>query len=511
MKYASVLALLIVVNAQAVLQTPKQSIEGSSPNNVGDSAEVKKKSDETSAKSLEAATRYEVPVWTVSPAAETQPAFRYEFWPHASRLKPGKAQLYYFRAVAALQQADGALESILAIARQDEFATSEVRAFLKSLTPVFDHLERMAFCEDTSWDHGNPELTGVKLLEAGVDDCQLARDLVRLLVYKAAIQRADRDFDGVSRTVLIGNRLAYLLGRGESVIQRQIACALSANIRIVVQETIQTPGCPNLYWAIATVPQPLIDLRPAVEQNLKAIHKVFPELKAATTAEWSEETSLNKWKACLARLAELYLPMEVQTRWIKEAKDCSSFADAARKRLLNNGFSDDRLNRMPMTTIVMADAAFELDRLIDQARKATLLPYGTMRMLQQLESSGFRDAVLFQAERTTTTAPKSVATLFAGSLILSIRQLEAAVSRTPIMLRRLMTLEAIREYSDANNGQLPASFEDLNMLPVMNAFGTEQPFEYSVQQTSEGPIGVLTGDIPNFPATRQLKFKIAQE
>ena len=79
------------------------------------------------------------------------------------------------------------------------------------------------------------------------------------------------------------------------------------------------------------------------------------------------------------------------------------------------------------------------------------------------------------------------------------------------MLRRLMTLEAIRQYAAAHSGQLPASLAELNMLPVVNAFGTEEPFEYSVEESDEGPIGILTGDIPNVPAFRQLKFRIAAE
>lgn len=502
MKHHSALtiSMLLVLHAQAFGQASKE-LSSSNKTDVS----------EDSAKLPAAADSYEVAVWKVSPAADSKPALRYRFWPHASQLKPGKAQLYYFRAVAAIQQAEGALRAILAIAQQDDYVTEEVRIFLQSITPVFDNLERMAFCEDTSWDRRRHDATGAKLLGLGVDDLQLARDLVRLLVYKAAVQRADRDFDGVSRTVLIGNRLAYLLGRGESVIQRAIACALSAQMRIVIQETIQTPGCPNLYWAIATMPQPLIQSRPAIELNLHAINTVFPELREARTADWPEDTSLEKWEACLARLTGVYGPQEAQTRWIHNAKDCSKFVGRARARLLAKGHSTERLNSMPATSIVMADVAYELDRLNEEITKIILLPWGQRRWVQQMHNVGFAEVASYSDERESAELPQSAVTLFASFIVPSIRQLEELVHRSPVMLRRLMTLEAIRQYAAANEGQIPQSLNDVNLLPVVNAFGSEAPFEYSVELSDEGPIGILSGEIPGYPAATELKFRVTND
>lgn len=450
-----------------------------------------------------------VPPWKVSPAAESRPVFQYQFWPKESELKPGSGQLYYFRALTLLQQKNGALATLRQISNREDQATQDAREFVKSMELVIEAISTMAYLEDLSWDHRSRDIEGPRLYYFKLEDVQLARDLARLLMIKARIHLADRDFKRTSECVLIGNRLAYLMGQGESVIQRLVGSALQAMMRLIVEEMIQTPGCPNLYWAIATVPQPLITIRRSVELELDAVHRAFPALRQAATAGWSDAEAEQRWIEMMQQLHELSgSNSDAENRNPLLAVDYSDFVPPAQQRLKASGISDDQLQQMAPASIVMADTANELDRLIDDNRKALLIPGPQKSLLMQVNEAGIQTAVRFHKESGLDDTRPSAAGLFAAALFPSIRQLDAAADRSPTMFRRLMTLEAIRHHAAVHQGELPDSLDDLKTLPSVFAFSTEEPFEYRIEKNGDQATAVLSGKIPNYPAAEHLRFQI---
>ena len=60
-----------------------------------------------------------------------------------------------------------------------------------------------------------------------------------------------------------------------------------------VQQFIQQPDAPNLYWALSTLPRPLVDMRPGAEAESNILYLQFPELrdldkKKLSPEEWRE-------------------------------------------------------------------------------------------------------------------------------------------------------------------------------------------------------------------------------
>ena len=53
-----------------------------------------------------------------------------------------------------------------------------------------------------------------------------------------------------------------------------------------------TPGCPNLYWALATVPQPLLEMRSAIQMELDGMDRILPILEHAE----SDTLDREEWK-----------------------------------------------------------------------------------------------------------------------------------------------------------------------------------------------------------------------
>src|SRR5262249_43336708 len=77
-----------------------------------------------------------------------------------------------------------------------------------------------------------------------------------------------------------------------------------------VEEVIQQPGAPNLYWAFGALPRPLIDMSGPMEQEERLGEDLVPELaevdKAHTPAEWS--VLLAHLHANMKRLAQMVVP-----------------------------------------------------------------------------------------------------------------------------------------------------------------------------------------------------------
>lgn len=92
---------------------------------------------------------------------------------------------------------------------------------------------------------------------------------------------------------LVGFRLSEYLGQGDAIIQDIVAISRSQAMCYVVREAISTPGCPNLYWALATLPEPTVSIRRAIDLECLGIEYSFPVLFKAESTELGPE----QWKS----------------------------------------------------------------------------------------------------------------------------------------------------------------------------------------------------------------------
>ena len=139
-------------------------------------------------------------------------------------------------------------------------------------------------------------------------EVQQYRELARLLRFRALEQLGRRDFDGAIDSIRCGYRLAAFVRQGETVIQQLVGVAIEWIMQSVVEDAIRTPGCPNLYFALATVPHERGPLIRAMEFELSSYKRVLPLLDKPEEQTWSREVWAQKWdEACesLGKLADL--------------------------------------------------------------------------------------------------------------------------------------------------------------------------------------------------------------
>lgn len=423
-----------------------------------------------------------VAVLRVRAAAEPTPALRYSLYPSHWDLKPGRAELHFARVLIAISQ-------VPKEKRQEwEQWAPEVRIpsdaqlaeAVQSLNFVFSELHLLAMCEDLTWDHRIRDLQGPQIYSYLLPDVQEVRAMARLLSLKAEHQRRQQDFEGVCSTVSDGFRLAEFVGQGETLIQKLVGIAVSAIMRTVIERTIETENCPNLYWAIARIPRPLINISESVLWELRNVNRVFPVLAEAESATWTEAEAAQKWGALIEDLKVLggMTSADSTSIQLKLAIASLTLAGSAKERLTAAGLSSERLNKMSALQIVLADAGRELRRAGDAMAKSSLLPASLAAPLSAQSSMEFDQWVQNQSHN-------SVGAAIAGVLFPAFRQAREAETRTLVGQHRLMTLEAIRMHAAEHDGQPPESLDRLSPVPAMPDPYTDRPFEYRVEKDGE--------------------------
>lgn len=453
-------------------------------------------------KQEERATRLRI----TTAAGEPVPALRYQFWPARSALKRGSAQQHFFRAVTLLlsqppehrKQLDA-----LSVTDGEDPSISQIRNFVETQTVVLSELHTMAMSEVVDMDHHIRDLAGIELYSFLLPDVQEARTLARLLRLRAIEQLDRRDFEGAVSTISDGYRLSSLISTGETLIEQLVAIAIASIMEDAVDRAIQTPGCPNLYWALASLPRPISKIRDSVQFEMHFLTRLFPLLADAEHANYPEEVWRKKWVDSLEPLEKMMGDSSNKVP-LALAMATVGFVEPARRRLLESGFSAEKLANMPPTQIVIIDTARELRRVSDESVKAYLLPIEMRKPLMVARDKRFQQWV---QEESWSSGGAMVASVFFPAIF----QVHEAEVRKLMTQQRLMTVEALRMHAATHEGKLPESFDQLDPVPAMPDPYTGKQFGYRVESIDGRTIVILTAEVPASAETlREYRIQIGQ-
>src|SRR5262249_23275285 len=114
-------------------------------------------------------------------------------------------------------------------------------------------------------------------------DVQKMRALAEALRTRVRGEIAAGDFDGALRTLKTFFGLARTMEPHPTLIGHLVGVAIATIGLNAVEELIQQPGCPNLFWALIDLPVPFMSLRAGLEGERMFISTDFEELKSATS------------------------------------------------------------------------------------------------------------------------------------------------------------------------------------------------------------------------------------
>jgi hypothetical protein len=401
---------------------------------------------------------------TVQPAAAPKPALRYLLLPELKELNPGNPIQNYLKCFMEQQKFFFDKE---AVARRDKMLALPLKQLpVQELQDYGGYALRQADwaarLDKPDWQILLPlKAEGISLL---LPDVQQLRSLAAALKVRFRAEVALGRFDDALRTAKTLFAMSRHLAEHPTLIGDLVGLAVASAFTIgPLEEMLEQPGCPNLYWALTNLPEHLVPLDRGAEGERASIQGEFRDLddSAPMTAE--------QVKKFIAHMDPLLRPGEGQSAkrfegvraWLDARIKDEGLVSAARRRLVEFGLPEERVLRFAADQVLLLDEklAFEVRR--DEGMKLLNLP------------AWHSEALTDQAK--VTRALESALFPFEPALY-KVRRAQGRLDQRIALLRHV---EALRLYAAAHDGQLPATLADVP-VPLPDDPFTGKPFRYQV-------------------------------
>ena len=418
---------------------------------------------------------------TVTPAAEPVPALRHRLMVMPHETKPGNYATYYLRShgensvqghIDLLDDLFGKNEAYeqlkIPLAEMD---MEKLKQFDKSFEAyVKNHLRRATLCRDTDWGLEEEDLRGVETYEFLLPSVQNTRSVSRMLALRARIAIAEGRYEDAIETFKMNLKLARTVSEMKFLVADLVGIAEVGIGNQALADLIAAKDSPNLYWAIAEIPNPCIDIRDAMQLEMSFMLRLFPDLEDAETAVRSKEGWNRVYRNMFKGLHELRgltggssFP-EIGLLTVPLALTSYS---AAKDRLIERGMSRDDVEKMAVGQVLMIDTRHEILLLANDVEKSLYVPAEAIK--------AFENAV---EDRLYTDQPFENLGRAIGSMLLpATYQIRSAQLMIESQLRAFQVVEAIRMHV-ADTGELPKTIDEIKIVPVPLNPGTGKKFVY---------------------------------
>lgn len=443
----------------------------------------------------------------IHPAGPPKPALKYLIVPGRETLVAGNAAIFYHRAIELLisrRVADGPRDAQgKAAGPSDEsllydwvndpltaFPLDRAKTYLQFNDRILRECELGALRRSCDWEFDSrPE--GFELL---IGEIQEIRSVLRIVALKARVAIREGRIDEALHWIQVGYAVSRHVGKGPILIQGLVGVANAQMFSKVVEDLIQTPGAPNLFWALTDRPRPFIDLRDNVEGERFFLEREFPRLRELDSQPWSVAEArafADEFYVKLRRLTELK-PLSLGAWGTKETRDWLAKMEftalvahaypSAKSRLIAAGQSRELVESMPTFQVVMIDAYAAYQDFRDEIFK-----------WRGVENHRAQSGLQREDTRPGLVRDRPLVWLLC-SLLIGLPPALLAQGRCDRTLDVLTCIEAIRMHA-ARHERLPARLEDVD-VPIPIDPLTGKPFAYRL----EGDRAFLSApDLPERP------------
>jgi hypothetical protein len=425
----------------------------------------------------------------VQPAAAPSPALKYRLLPELRDTTPGNAVQFYYRAFSpewqfyrhdhkAHLKLHEAVEAPLKDVPRDDVGWVATSKMLKEV----DRAARKQHCDWNLTERMREEGASVLL-----PDIQSMREFAALLKLRAKLELLDGRHDKVAYTLQTGLAMGRHTAEGPCLIECLVGLAICNIMLGEIEEWIQQPSAPNLYWALTDLPRPLVPLkkpfqgeRIMLDAYLPGYREMLANPKAAPHSREQVEEHVDKLLPLFEdRNFERLQFVAIVLRGYEEAK----------KFLIARGRTAEDVEAIPAMQVVLLHQVAKYDELFDEMYKYTTLPFPEGR-------TGLRDfeKKMKEMAQDSSGQGRSLAYLF----LPTVTKVYSAHARTDRKVAALRCVEALRLYAATHDGKLPAKLADVKEVPIPLDTYTGKAFEYEY----DGKKATLTGPNPDDePAT----------
>lgn len=463
---------------------------------------------------------------TIHPMPESKPALKIQLLPDPTEQLDGNSAIFYLKAIGFLEQ-DSARDRLREIYKKSAEQSKETGTSIGDIPPhsyedmhprdypkkeVREYLSLVEFqqlplrearrMKDFSMNRN------IHLSESPIGyllpEMQSIRAVARNQRVRCRFAIAeDRINDAIE---IIGQQvtMSHHLAKDDFLVSYLVG---AATLRIALDDAmlaIEHEKCPNLYWAFAQLPDPLLNHERCLAVERQFLFMQIPKLKDVDTTVLPAEYWTVFIQDFAKRTAEIDMYNESeQTTIVSKVQgekrvqsiheSVKKNAPQAKKYLLNRGvlqaekidsYTDEQLVFLAMKDYyqVSRDEHFKWLNLPHRIAKEKIAAASNSIKKDQEQYGWFAGVTNY--------------------LLPSIDAVNDVITRARQRIALIQTIEAIRMAGAENGGKLIDTLEK-TPVPVPNDPFTNKPFEYKVS----GDTAVLSADIPETSPIRiELKF-----
>jgi hypothetical protein len=397
---------------------------------------------------------------TVQPAAAPKPALRYLLLPPLGEMNPGNPiqnylkcfmeQQKFFFDKAAFQRRERLLSMPL-----KELPAQELQAYFGFALRQADWAARL---DAPDWQILlQLKAEGIHLL---IPDVQELRTLASALKVRFRAEVAAGRFDDALRTAKTLFAMSRHLGAHPTFIGDLVGMVVAFVAIGPLEEMLEQPGCPNLYWALTYLPTPLVPLDKGGEGERVWIQPTFRDLDDRAPMGPDQVRRLVAHFDRLLGDGDEKPVKPVVRAWLDDRIKDPGQLDAARRRLVETGLPAERVRRFPADQVILLDEKRECEVRHDDAIKLVNLPVAQLvPLVAQVRSK--KEPALFDL----------------ASNIFLVRWAQGRLDQRIALLRHV---EALRMHAAEHNGAWPARLSEI-AVPLPDDPFTGRPFRYEVK------------------------------
>jgi hypothetical protein len=376
----------------------------------------------------------------VQPMPAPKPALRYLLLPDLKDLHPGNPIPGYLKCLAA-RDYSGKMSFGRETLREADRAARLDR-------PDWQILERA-------------KADGINLL---LPDLQSMRQLASALQERCHGEVSRGSFDEAIETAKTQFAMARHMGEHPSLIGQLVGFAIENMTIKPLEEMLEQSGCPNLYWALTNLPEPLVSCAKGMEGERVMISAELHDLDNRSAMSGARLKTLIAYIDRLRKEDKSVKPEDTVRAWLDaRIKDPAALA-AAHRRLNEYGLPEERLARFPADQVILLDENREFE-----VRRDELMKFMNLATWQTEELS----------EKLVPSKEKS---LF-DFLLPALPKVRRAQGRLEQRIALLRHVEAIRLFAAEHEGKLPEKLSDISVPLPVDPF-TGKPFRYELKGTT---------------------------
>jgi hypothetical protein len=385
---------------------------------------------------------------TVRPMPAPKPALKYQLLPEVGELNPGNAAQWYLRCFAEQRNfffsKSGVDERNLLLTQPlSQIPIEKFRNYGGSALTQADWAARL---DTVDWQV-------VQRLQSG-DSELLQPELGPLHVLGIALRARTRvelaahHPDDAVRTIKTLFAFARHLGENPTEAANRLGLKIESLALDAVEEMIQQPESPNLYWALTSLPSPIVELRKGMQGSGVLMARTLKPIRddAVMSSDEIEKVVAHLSGVLgLAREEAGKPPRSFRSVLAARCADADQLR-AARKRLLDAGVAEGLVPNFPPLQTVLLDAKLDYEQRRDNLVKLLAIAPWQIAALSEQERKAGAGGLLADFLPSVT----------------ALRQLQCGLEQRIALLR---CVEALRMFAAEHGGKLPHTLGELGVPP----------------------------------------------